>query len=759
MQITINEALQKGIEAHKTGDFQKAAQFYTSILKVDVKHAHANHNMAVLSVGIGLVEKALPFFKTALETDPSNVQFWLSYIDSLINLDQLGEAETMIDQAKSNGATGTGFTHLEQRFLERKLGRVTSSGQISVGRQGQNNALGNMKLEQALRFAKRMANEGSPEKAKNIYRDILVKFPKNKKALVGLQALSDADVGNISPIQEVPANTQKLLMNLYHSAHHEKLLEQANTLLQDFPSSIFLLNICGVTYGKLGKFDAALSAYKKLITIKPSHAQAHYNMGNTLREKGELEQAIMSYSKAISIKPDYAAAHNNMGFVFRELGRLEEAMTASNTAVRNNPKFSEAYFNIGTILNEQEKPNEAIEAFKLALENKPDYSAAYNNIGISYTKLGKLNAAIESYNAAVALDPNYLQAFNNLGIALKEQGKLNEAVTVLQKAIAIKPGYDDALNNLGVCYQEQGDFDKAIDAYADVIANNPSHHDAYYNMGCVLKARGKLEEALVSFKKDGSQKSQIYILKCLYDLKDLDGSAEQLDYLINEGENNAVIGSYISRLQSMHGKHMENPFCNDPLRYVIHTNLSTVCDFNSIFVKGATEILNDKTVQNRSQSLLTNGVQTSGNLFNQIGDLTDNIQSIIRAEIEKYRALFKDSPEGLFQSWPTNYNLYGWLVSMKSGGELAAHIHDQGWISGSIYINVPLRFKEHSGNLVVTTDENVHAEGIPKNSKSIDVVTGSLCLFPASLLHYTVPFEAEDNRIVLAFDVVPTGSP
>ena len=42
-----------------------------------------------------------------------------------------------------------------------------------------------------------------------------------------------------------------------------------------------------------------------------------------------------------------------------------------------------------------------------------------------------------------------------------------------------------------------------------------------------------------------------------------------------------------------------------------------------------------------------------------------------------------------------------------------------------------------------------------ENKKSIDVVTGSLCLFPSSLLHYTIPFESEENRIVLAFDMIP----
>ena len=37
--------------------------------------------------------------------------------------------------------------------------------------------------------------------------------------------------------------------------------------------------------------------------------------------------------------------------------------------------------------------------------------------------------------------------------------------------------------------------------------------------------------------------------------------------------------------------------------------------------------------------------------------------------------------------------------------------------------------------------------------KVVDVVTGSLVLFPASLTHFTIPFESEEERIVLAFDL------
>ena len=93
---------------------------------------------------------------------------------------------------------------------------------------------------------------------------------------------------------------------------------------------------------------------------------------------------------------------------------------------------------------------------------------------------------------------------------------------------------------------------------------------------------------------------------------------------------------------------------------------------------------------------------------------------------------------------------------MKSGGKLDSHMHDSGWITGSIYINVPPKSKPDSGSIVLCLNDKEHIIGLEKTQDSIiDVVTGSLCLFPSSLHHYTIPFDAKENRVVLAFDVIP----
>ena len=74
--------------------------------------------------------------------------------------------------------------------------------------------------------------------------------------------------------------------------------------------------------------------------------------------------------------------------------------------------------------------------------------------------------------------------------------------------------------------------------------------------------------------------------------------------------------------------------------------------------------------------------------------------------------------------------------------------------SGSIYINVPRKLKDDSGKFVISLGEDKDTIDSSMNVKKVvDVVTGSLVLFPASLTHFTIPFESEEERIVLAFDV------
>ena len=305
MELTLDQALQKGIEAHKAGKAQDADRYYTAILKANPKHPDANHNMGVLAVGIGKVQEALPFFKTALEANSNTAQFWLSYIDALIKLNQLDEAQAVFEQAKEKGQKGDDFDQIEER-----LGAVNSS---------------------------------------------------------------------ISNTQEPSKDQLSSLINLYKKGQYLEILNKSSHLLEQFPSSINLYNTIGAANYGLAKYEEAIEAYNKALSITPDFAGTYNNLGAALQAYGKPKEAIKAYKKALSIKPDYFEAHNNLGNTFKEQGKLGKALDFYNKALSIRPDYAEAYNNKGVTLQQQGKLDEAIEAYDKALSIKPDYAEAYNN--------------------------------------------------------------------------------------------------------------------------------------------------------------------------------------------------------------------------------------------------------------------------------------------------------------------------------------------------------------------------------------------
>ena len=65
-----------------------------------------------------------------------------------------------------------------------------------------------------------------------------------------------------------------------------------------------------VTRSKSWEGWKKLRRLEQAIALKPDYAEAHNNLGITLRELGKLDEAEASYRKAIALKPDAAGAHS-----------------------------------------------------------------------------------------------------------------------------------------------------------------------------------------------------------------------------------------------------------------------------------------------------------------------------------------------------------------------------------------------------------------------------------------------------------------
>ena len=83
-------------------------------------------------------------------------------------------------------------------------------------------------------------------------------------------------------------------------------------------------------------------------------------------------------------------------------------------------------------------------------------------------------------------------------------------------------------------------------------------------------------------------------------------------------------------------------------------------------------------------------------------------------------------------------------------------MHKLGWLSGSIYLKIPTGSSSSEGNIVFSLNGGDYPTGskiFPE--RELDIKTGDIVLFPSSIFHRTLPFDSDENRVTLAFDIKP----
>jgi tetratricopeptide (TPR) repeat protein len=342
----------------------------------------------------------------------------------------------------------------------------------------ESNILDTNKLDQALRIAKRKSKDGNHAEAKNIYKDILQKFPKHKKALTTLKLLKGGDT--LTP-KDPSSSLLQPIIDLYNQGKLQHALSSSNQMLERYPTSVSLYNIAGASYAGLMQLDDAITSYKQALKLNPNCAEAYYNMGLALSEKGALSAAIDSYKKAININPHYAEVYNNMGLALHLKGESVAAISSFKKALKIIPNYAEAYNNMGSALRGNGDLESAINSHKKAIKINPHYAEAYYNLGNTLQRKGNLKSAIDSYKHALKINPNHAQSYYNMGNALRDNDDLEAAIKKYKQALEIKPDFIEAYNNMASILQIKGDLNASIQSYQDALSIKPDHAASFVN--------------------------------------------------------------------------------------------------------------------------------------------------------------------------------------------------------------------------------------------------------------------------------------
>ena len=403
MKLTLDQALQKGIEAHKAGQVQEAAQLYMGILKALPRHPDANHNLGVLAASLNQLDAALPLLKAALDADPAIEQFWISYIDALIKEKQLKHAKRVIQLAKTAGffgerfdALGEQLTQISHSVPEKKLVRfIPPQTKVNCMLASYQNGQYEVTQDLALSITKEFPNYQLSWK---ILGAVLGQVGRLDDALIAIQRALELDPKD--------ANSYSNL---------------------------------GIILNDLGRFKQAETAHMQALLLKPNFIEAHYNLGNTFKKLDRLEDAEASYKKAISLKPDYALAHSNLGNVMIDLGRLGQAEASYRKAIALKPDYAEAHYNLANIMVEKGRLEQAESSYRQAIILKPNYAKAYTNLSMCLKDKGDLVSALAVCKKSISLNPKSSISHFNMGIILYGSGDVDAALVSVEKANYINP--------------------------------------------------------------------------------------------------------------------------------------------------------------------------------------------------------------------------------------------------------------------------------------------------------------------------------
>lgn len=411
-----------------------------------------------------------------------------------------------------------------------------------------------------------------------------------------------------------------------------------------------------------------------------------------------VEQAVAPILDAVPNHPD---ANFFMAIACMEQNRVEEAVLHARTAAAAAPGNPNILGTLGTILARAKRLDEAADAFKQLTEAAPTKPQGWFALGGLLTQLGRHDEAVAAFERIEQLSPGQPHTTLNLANALYEAQRYDEAASTI-KRITLQAGADP---------------------------------NVQYTLGKALLASGDAEGALRAFD---------HLKGGMFELKSLAYREVALRELGRTAEADAVgrLETYVFPMQ------LEPP-----------RGFTTIEEFNAALCQ---EIIDDPRMEEAPSHRATrNGTKVSNLLVNP-SPLMQQFRTMLEGGIAEMQShLREDAADGLFPVAPpeSKYGIELWANIMHKQGHQLPHFHPEGWLSGCYYARLPQAVETsgeaHEGWIEFGRPAYHLPHTKEPTTRLVKPQEGMLVLFPSYLFHHTVPFESDEQRISIAFDVIP----
>lgn len=555
-----------------------------------------------------------------------------------------------------------------------------------------------------------------------------------------------------------------------HSEQAEQSFVQALELVPDHP--LVLLNYATLLR-KTGRLDAALAVLRRATDAAPDSAKAWSELGVTALRAGQHDQAQAALKRAVALQPGSVLDWHALGNASRASGDLEAAEAAFRTVTALSPGHPSALINLGAVLRMSGRPDEAVACYEQVRKRGYQGPELADALVGALLDDGRLEDALQLARQVARQHPDFVPALVTLANLLWEYGPgaaFNDDVfelfrgaiqeqphnpalrwAYIQFLLSARAG-EEALEQTTIARQQEDD-----PMLAWMQAN------AFEMLGRT-QAAGNLYAELHRQWGRGVPAFLNAYARHLLRAGQWDVAARTASEATLLDSGNQEAWACLGTAWRLLGDPREHWLC-DYERLVGLVDIETPPGFTdqARFLEALEATLHRRHTARREpiQQSLRGGSQTPGRLFGRRDPVLAAARTALLQGVERWLGtLPTDATHPFLMRKTRSVRIDGsWSVKLWTSGSHVNHIHPEGWISSAFYVALPPSVASPTGS-----GQAGHIQfGQPPQELQLGLQPqrvirpepGKLALFPSYLWHGTVPFEDEQPRITLAFDMTP----
>ena len=444
----------------ETEDFDNALRFYARTIELDPNHKEALIRSARIYRMKNDPENALVMLIRLTAIDPENVQ--AHYLSGLCHVDLKDSNAALVSFIET---TRLDPDHVDGHFQAGLIYEQKGDLDNAVSRYERTIELDQSKAEPFLRLGQIYFDRGDKTNVIRVWEPGLELEPNHPQKQYDLAAIFEERDQREKAIRHFG------LANEYDPSHYDwhfryaRLLDRHALTVEDYhlhaemavdeygktiglaPSyapAFFNRGLITRRYRQIGKTlhrsSKIAEDFKRVITLQPKNADAHYHLAMTELDLDNRYKAKEFFEKTLRIQPGYNGVNVELGAIIEWEQDFRKAIKYYEKEITVDVKCARAYQRLGDLYRSYEMDFEkAVKMLKKALELDPNHVPSLLNYGNTLFNMDQLGRAAEQFEMALQIDPEDLTANYNLALMYEYSNKRQLAIDRWKRFLKLKP--------------------------------------------------------------------------------------------------------------------------------------------------------------------------------------------------------------------------------------------------------------------------------------------------------------------------------